>query len=537
MNQMLQELETCRSRAVPLVAVNTIDVIDCYKSIKTEFAQGFDGMGRAARFASGFTWDAVSGVSAVQFDETVEPSELLTRASAEIGDPFMTDPLSAMKAMGAIASYTKPGKSAVFFMFLADRVITDHNGDILALIQELLMLRSELKKKGCMLILLGNMFSLPRELTDSFVVLTEDLPSLEQRLRVVQDTVNQYEETCAGQSLTPKVFTDDEKLKLAEAVSGASMFSAEQSLYLSLDRDGISLEKTLAKKLQLVEQTDGLTVLRTTGDGFDSLGGLRNIKNYFRRLIGGRMQVGVTVMIDEVDKSLAGSGGSNQDSSGVSQSFLGSLLTFMQDKQAYGSLFTGVYGAGKSAVAKAIGDESNTVTIQFDIAALKGSLVGESESKMRRALQVIESVAGDSKILFVATCNRIEQLPPELRRRFDLGTFFFYFPDSVERASIWRMYLKKYDIDPETVDTSFDENWTGAEIETCCRQAHLMDCTIAEAARYITPVHQIAKEEVESLVRNASGRYLSASYEGYFQANRKEVKRQEAKASTRSMKF
>lgn len=300
MNQMLRELETCRSRAVPLVAVNTIDVIDCYKSIKTEFAQNFEGEGRAARFASGFTWDAVSGVSAVQFDETVEPSELLTRASSEIGDPFMNDPLSAMKAMGAIASYTKPDKHAVFFMFLADRIVTDHNGDILALIQELLMLRSELKKKGCMLILLGNMFSLPRELTDSFVVLTEDLPSLEQRLRVVQDTINQYEETCAGQKLTPKVFTDDEKLKLAEAVSGASMFSAEQSLYLSLDRDGISLEKTLAKKLQLVEQTDGLTVLHTTGDGFDSLGGLSNIKNYFRRLIGGRMRVGVTVMLDEI---------------------------------------------------------------------------------------------------------------------------------------------------------------------------------------------------------------------------------------------
>ncbi len=48
-------------------------------------------------------------------------------------------------------------------------------------------------------------------------------------------------------------------------------------------------------------------------------------------------------------------------------------------------------------------------------------------------------------MLFIATSNSIASLPPELRRRFTLGTFFFDLPTAEERETIWRIYLKKYD--------------------------------------------------------------------------------------------
>jgi len=53
---------------------------------------------------------------------------------------------------------------------------------------------------------------------------------------------------------------------------------------------------------------------------------------------------------------------------------------------------------------------------------MKGSLVGESERRLRAALSVVDAVS-QGQALFIATCNSIGALPPELRRRFTLGTF------------------------------------------------------------------------------------------------------------------
>src|SRR5262249_42251839 len=131
------------------------------------------------------------------------------------------------------------------------------------------------------------------------------------------------------------------------------------------------------------------------------------------------------------------------------------------------------------------------------------------------ALNVITAVGG-GKALFIATCNRIATLPPELRRRFQLGTWFFDLPTEEERRRIWNLYLNKY-AQLDDSDMPQDEGWTGAEIKQCAKLASELGITLKEAARFIVPVSRAAAEEIENLRRQADGRFLSASYPGVYQ--------------------
>lgn len=172
-----------------------------------------------------------------------------------------------------------------------------------------------------------------------------------------------------------------------------------------------------------------------------------------------------------------------------------------------------VHNCAKSAMAKAIGNEGEIPTITLDLGGIKGSLVGESEGRMRKALSVVSAISG-GRPLFVATCNAISVLPPELRRRFTVGTMFFDLPDKKERETIWNIYLKKYGLENQIHPA--DDGWTGAEIKQCCDMADRLNVSLIEAGRYVVPVSISAKEQIEKLRREASDRYLSASGDGIY---------------------
>ena len=110
---------------------------------------------------------------------------------------------------------------------------------------------------------------------------------------------------------------------------------------------------------------------------------------------------------------------------------------------------------------------------------MQSSLVGGSGERLRGALQVVDAIS-QGRSLWIATCNSITTLPPELRRRFTLGTFFFDLPSVAERQAIWEIYLKKWNLDGELPD---DEGWTGAEI-------HGLDLTRELTADEIATVRQ-----------------------------------------------
>jgi SpoVK/Ycf46/Vps4 family AAA+-type ATPase len=139
-----------------------------------------------------------------------------------------------------------------------------------------------------------------------------------------------------------------------------------------------------------------------------------------------------------------------------------------------------VPGCGKSLSAKAIAVEWQLPIYRLDLAAVLGQYVGQSEGRLREALETAERVSpcvlwideiekglgGDdssgvsrrlvgqflfwlqespAKCFVVATANDVRSLPPELLRkgRFD-ELFFVDLPTDSDREEIIRLYAKRY---------------------------------------------------------------------------------------------
>jgi hypothetical protein len=171
-----------------------------------------------------------------------------------------------------------------------------------------------------------------------------------------------------------------------------------------------------------------------------------------------------------------------------------------------GMALIGIPGTGKSLTAKMIGGLWRLPLLRLDVGALFGSLVGESEERARRALQLAETVApcilwidemekalatggldgGTSTRVFgtiltwmqektspcfvVATANDITRMPPELLRkgRFD-EIFFLDLPTEAEREEIFAVHLQKRKRLKADYDVSrlakVSAGYVGAEIE------------------------------------------------------------------------
>jgi hypothetical protein len=331
------------------------------------------------------------------------------------------------------------------------------------------------------------------------MVLDEPLPSAEDLERLVSETFESANLPIPDASTVSKA---------VDAIIGLAAFPAEQAVAMSLSKSGIDFDRLWERKRQTVEQTPGLTIWRG-GESFDQIGGCDSIKRFLTAVLQGQEAPRVIVFVDEIEKAFAGAG---TDTSGVKTEMTGTMLSWMQDRSADGVIFIGPPGAAKSAVAKAAGATAGIPTVAFDLSAMQNSLVGSSGERLRAALQVVDAIS-QARSLWIATCNSITSLPPELRRRFTLGTFFFDLPDAEERESIWKIYREKWGLSGEQPE---DEGWTGAEIKECCRKAWRLKLSLKESASYIVPVSRSAADQIESLRRQASGRFLSASRAGVY---------------------
>jgi hypothetical protein len=370
-----------------------------------------------------------------------------------------------------------------------------------AVAQGIWNLRDNFKAVGSMLVLLATPgAALPTELSQDVLVMDEPLPSGEDLARIVKDTFAAAEIDGPG---------PDVERRAVDALLGLSAFPAEQVLAMSLSKMGLDTEQLWERKRQVIEQTPGLSVWRG-GESFEDIGGCESIKRFLRAVISGEEAPRVVVFVDEIEKAFAGTG---TDLSGVKTEMTGTMLTWMQDREADGVVLIGPAGTAKSAVAKAAGNTAGIPTIAFDFGAMQNSLVGASGERLRAALQVVDAVCS-GRSLWIATCNSIGVLPPELRRRFTLGTFFFDLPTKEERDVIWRIYTAKFGVAGARPD---DDGWTGAEIKECCRKAYRLRISLQESAQYIVPVSRSAAEQIKALRQQASGKFLSASAPGVYQ--------------------
>ena len=478
----IESFKYARRAGVPLVSIGTPDAAATIRNVVTQ-----------VNSAPILAWDVQRGV--MPMNEAGQYAMGDIDADNTKGNP-----------LGLLDEASKLPERTILFVQNAAKV-ADAAG--LPWLQGIWNLRDEFKQDRRTLVLLGRDSNVPAELEGDVVCLDEELPTSDELATIVRNI-----DQAACESLASRPAADDDTIERAvEAVQGLASFPAEQAVSMAVRPEGFDLEHLWEVKRNMVEDTPGLSCWRG-GERFEDIGGLENAKRYCSQLINGRKQYGAVVFIDEIEKLLAGSSGGGSDSSGVSQGFLQVLLTYMQDHNVGGMIFVGHPGAGKSMLAKSIGAEANVPTIALDTNAMKSSLVGSSEQRIRSAMKVVTAVSND-RPLFVATCNAIANLPPELRRRFTAGTFFFDLPDKEERLVIWNYYIEKYNLD-HTQEWPNDKDWTGAEIRACCQGAWERGVSLIDAAEFVVPVAKADPERIERLRKEATGRYISASYSGTY---------------------
>jgi SpoVK/Ycf46/Vps4 family AAA+-type ATPase len=169
------------------------------------------------------------------------------------------------------------------------------------------------------------------------------------------------------------------------------------------------------------------------------------------------------VLIDEVEKALAGLESSGATDSGVTSRFIGSFLYYMQEKK--------------------------------------------------------------SQSFFVCTSNDITKLPPELTRkgRFD-EIWYVGLPSQEDIKSIIKIHLKKVGRDPKKFNiqkiAAKMVHFTGAEVENCIKEAlynaffedrEITTEDIINVAKNTVPIVQTRSEEIQALEKWAKDRARFAS--------------------------
>jgi len=477
-SEFLTQFNAARRVSTPLIAIQTPDPASTIAAVQ-----------RGPNGYPIFSWDIARGILPLNSQAV----EVLSDLSIE--GPMMTNPTETL-----LAAQRFPKKSILFF-FNAQLFTAENVEGRSAVIQAIWNLRDLFKQDGRTLVLLTPGITLPAELSQDVLVLDEPLPDRGDLSTIVTECYESAGLTISSMEIITKA---------VDALKGLSGFTAEQATMMSLSKAGLDLPGLWERKRTTIEQTPGLSVYRGT-ETFNEVGGVENAKKFLTRVLLGREAPNVVVFIDEIEKSLAGAQG---DLSGTSQEMLGTLLSWMQDKAVTGIIAIGPPGCSKSMIAKATGNTAKIPTIIFDLSGMKGSLVGESGKNLRQALKVVDAVS-NNKVLCIATCNSIGALPPELRRRFTFGTFFFDLPDAEEREAIWKLYLNSYNPYVEQVMPE-DNGWTGAEIKQCCDIAYRLDCSLLEAAQYLVPVAKSSADLIEKLRTQASGKFISASKPGVY---------------------
>ena len=235
-------------------------------------------------------------------------------------------------------------------------------------------------------------------------------------------------------------------------------------------------------------------------------------------------------------------------------------------KAPKGTLIAGMPGCGKSLTAKAAAALFQQPLLRLDIGSLLGKYVGESETNMRKALAMAESISPcvlwvdelekafvgmtgnnasevssrllgyfltwlqekTAPVFIIATANDITALPPELLRkgRFD-EIFYVGFPTKKERKKIIEIHLTKAKQDASQFDieelAKECRDYAGADIENAIFDAVkkafidndkiLTQDLLLEAIRKTTPLRKTLKDKVGEYEKKFDELYLSPASE------------------------
>ncbi|MBS0198289.1 MAG: AAA family ATPase [Planctomycetes bacterium] len=320
---------------------------------------------------------------------------------------------------------------------------------------------------------------------------------------------------------------------IVQAAGGLTVQEAENVLAKTLVNDGKltgdDVSTVFAEKQQIVRKS-GLLEYYPATSNLEDIGGLENLKDWLRKRAN----------------------------------------AFTDEARDYGLpcpkgvLLVGVQGCGKSLCAKAVSKAWNMPLLRFDVGRMFSSFVGSSESNIRKAIAVAESIAPavlwideidkafagsassggtdggttarvmstfltwlseKTKPVFVlATANDISQLPPELLRKGRLDEIFFVdLPTDADRRRIVEIHLAKRKRNAAEFDigllSAATEGFSGAEIEQAVISAMydsfdggrpLATADLLASIRETVPLSKTMSERIDALRAWADGRARAA---------------------------
>ena len=328
-------------------------------------------------------------------------------------------------------------------------------------------LRVHSKNKS--IVILAPTVNIPEDLEHDLTLIDFELPDYQTLRKSIQQFIakNRFENKTK--------LSEENFEKLIKSMQGLTTVQAERAIAKIFVRHGKlkdhNIEEALAEKKQIISKTGILEYIEVQ-ETMDDIGGLNSLKQWLEQR---------EVAFSESAKSYG-------------------LPT------PKGLLMIGVQGVGKSLTAKAVSARWNLPLVRLDVGRVFGSLVGESEEKIRRAIKIAEAISpcilwideldkafagvrgqqGDSgtsarvfgslltwmqektkPVFIVATANNVVRfigkgknkiqetlLPPELLRkgRFD-ELFFLDLPIKDERKEIFEIMTRKYNL---TDDIDFD---------------------------------------------------------------------------------
>ena len=554
----IDQFSFARKSGVPLTGVETNDPSATAKMIAQNCAR-VKVQGKTID-PPVLTWDCMSGFNAVPRlaleNETADEKksrelafktsqDLATKINDEYGVQAISQPLTFLEA---IANDGKDGNPATLPAWTI--VAMMNAGDFFdkpEVRQGVWNLRDKFKRNGRMLVLMGVVVELPNNLKSGDVVVMEDELPTDAELAAIAFRLDKQASRCNGEvhkgdgckhcngtgiKIKRPLSSEESIERLVEAVKGLSAFGAEQVLAMSLRTTtvttqklqcGFDLDHAWTAKRKQIEQTKGLSIFREDF-GFDSIGGLDEVKNYLTKLMNGKKKPKVVIWLDEIEKSGLDSSRSGSDDAGTDQE--GELLKFMEDYKVFGIMLLGVPGCGKSQICKAMGGEFDRVVIRLDLGGLKDKWVGSSQQNLRCALKMIRAVAGEDA-LWVATSNSIDGLSAAMKSRFS-DTFFFDLPTRSERLPIWNVWLKKYGLSDKPFEN--DDGWVARDIVHCCDKAFRLGETIAEAGTRISPEGTKTREGIKRMRSQAHQRYSSTTVRGLYEMPQQAIEHHEERA-------
>ena len=425
------------------------------------------------------------------------------------------NPLEALELIEKLT----PETASVFVLKDYDNFLKD-----LSIIRKLKNLSRSLKTQPKNIIIISPEVNIPDTLREFVTLIDFPLPTYSE--------IN--EELFRLMTSLKQDVSDELLLSLTTACQGLSLERIRRVLSKVIAQSGTidmtSPQLVLEEKKQIIKQTQ-LLEFSLTDKKITDLGGLDNFKDWLKLR---------------------------------SEAFLPAAKEYGLPYPK-GLLLVGVQGTGKSLAAKTVADEWKLPLLRLDFGRLFASLIGQSESRVRKMIQIAEALSpcvlwvdeidkafagaqnsGDSgttsrvlatfltwmsekttPVFVVATANNIEWIPPEIIRkgRFD-EVFFLALPTKEERQAIFDVHLRKaraarIDEFELTLLSDLSKDFSGAEIEQVVIEAMRLGYSkgedfktedILESIQKIVPLARTKNKELTLLQKwFESGNVVSAS--------------------------